>query len=206
MAPWIIGRSSGICAYVLLVALVVTGLSVAGPPRRGSGLVSRMRLHVALAAGTAVFTVLHVVVLVTDRYAGVGVVGALVPFGASYRPVATTMGLLGLWTGVAAGATAALAGRFTGRIWLPIHKLAVVALISVWLHGVYAGSDASALRWFYIGSGVMVALFAWWRYARRRPTDVDVHATFDARTTPMDVVEVHAVEPRTRTGLVTRGA
>jgi hypothetical protein len=115
------------------------------------------------------------------------------------------MGLLGLWTGVAVGATAALAGRLTGRSWWPIHKIAVVALIAVWLHGVYAGSDANVLRWLYVGSGLLVAVFAWWRYGKRRPSDVDVH-TADARLGSADLIETHANEAHARADLAKRGA
>jgi hypothetical protein len=116
------------------------------------------------------------------------------------------MGLLGLWTGVAAGGTAALAGRLTGRIWWPIHKVAVLALIAVWLHGVFAGSDAHVLRWLYLGSGILVALFAWWRYGKRRPSDVDVHGDAGGRPNGADVIEAHASESKIRDDLARRGA
>ena len=75
MAPWIIGRAAGVCSYLLLVALVLTGLVLSHPRRariRYPNPAARIRLHIALAAFTLVFTVLHVVVLATDRYAGVG--------------------------------------------------------------------------------------------------------------------------------------
>jgi hypothetical protein len=172
MAPWIIGRSSGICAYVLLVVLVLSGLRLAAPRRRSRPrVVSRLRLHAALAAATGIFTVLHVVVLATDPYAGVGLAGALLPFGANYRPVAVTMGVLGLWTGLAAGLSAAFAGRLGARVWWPIHKVAALALVAAWLHGVFAGSDTVVLRWGYVGTGAVVAFAAWWRYSARRPAE-----------------------------------
>ena len=96
MAPWILGRAAGICSYLLLVVLVLTGMLLSHPWRtrvRRPNTATRIRVHVALAAFTLVFTALHVIVLATDSYAGVGWWGALLPLHASYRPVATTLGL-----------------------------------------------------------------------------------------------------------------
>ena len=130
-----------------------------------------MRLHVALAVFTLVFTLLHVVVLATDRYAGVGLVGALLPLGSSYRPVAVTLGVLGLYAGLAAGLTAALAGRLAGRVWWPIHKVAAVSLVTVWSHGMLAGSDTPALTAMYAATGVAVGALAISRYTARTGRD-----------------------------------
>lgn len=173
-APWIIGRAAGVSAYLLLLGLVLLGLVLSHPWRTRIARPSpaaRIRLHVALAVFTLVFTVLHVVVLATDRYAGVGWWGAVVPMGASYRPVAVTLGVVGAWSGLLAGGTAALAGRLPARVWWPIHKAAVVSLVLVWMHGVLGGGDTSALRWLYILTGLLVAAVALSRYAARTPAD-----------------------------------
>jgi len=175
MAPWIIGRASGVAAYVMLVALVLLGLVLSHPGRARVSWPSsatRIRLHVTLAVFTLAFVVLHVVVLVTDRYAGVGVWGALAPMGASYRPIPVTLGVIGMWSGVLAGMTAASAHLIPVRVWWPLHKMAIGSLVLVWLHGVTAGSDTSALRLVYLATGVAVVLVAFWRYAARTPRDV----------------------------------
>ena len=57
-------------------------------------------------------TVLHIVVLATDKYAGVGWWGSFVPMGATYRPLPVTLGVIGLYAGLAAGITAAVKARF----------------------------------------------------------------------------------------------
>ena len=106
-APWILGRAAGLTAYVLLTALVCTGLFLAHPAaarfRRPHPLL-RLRLHAGLAAFTLAFLVLHVVVLATDRYAGVGWTGSVVPLASTYRPVPVTLGVLGLYSGVSQAA------------------------------------------------------------------------------------------------------
>jgi hypothetical protein len=174
-APWIVGRAAGITSYLLLIALVATGLLLAHPHRTRWRLPSpamRIRLHVAMATFTFVFVVLHVVVLATDSYAGVGFTGALVPMGAEYRPVAVTLGVIGLYSGLIAGITALLARGIASRIWWPLHKIAVVSLVLVWMHSVLAGSDTPALLALYLVTGGLVVALAVSRYVARTPADL----------------------------------
>lgn len=173
-APWIVGRASGMTGYLLLVALVATGLLLAHPWRyrwRVPSASLRIRIHVALASFTLVFVVLHVVVLATDSYAGVGILGALLPFGAQYRPAAVTLGVLGLYAGLAAGLTGMLAGGIASRVWWPIHKIAIVSLALIWGHSVWAGSDTPALLTTYLVTGAGVVALAVSRYTARTPAD-----------------------------------
>jgi hypothetical protein len=167
MAPWILGRAAGITSYLLLVGLVLMGLVLSHPVRarwRRPSSATRLRVHVALAVFTLVFTVLHIVVLATDSYAGVGWWGAFVPLGSTYRPVPVTLGVIGLYAGLAAGLTSAFSGRLPRSVWWPVHKVAVVSLVLVWLHGVLAGIDTPALLGMYAVTGVAVLLLAISRY------------------------------------------
>jgi hypothetical protein len=174
MAPWIVGRAAGVTAYLLLVLLVLTGLVLSHPWRsrfaRPSA-ATRIRLHISLAVFTLVFTVLHIVVLANDKYAGVGWHGVLVPMGAQYRPVATTLGVIGLWSGLLAGLTAAFAGRLPLRLWWPIHKVASVSLVLIWLHGVIGGGDTVALLSLYLITAAAVLAVAATRYSARTSGD-----------------------------------
>ena len=173
-APWIVGRASGITAYVLLVAVVTMGLLLAHPWRTRQhhpSTVTRIRLHAVLAGFTLAFTALHVIVLATDPYAGVGWTGALLPMGASYRPAPVTLGVIGLYSGLISGITAALAGRIAARAWWPLHKVSAAALVVVWLHGLLAGSDALALLLMYGLSGAGVIALAVSRYVATTPRD-----------------------------------
>lgn len=174
-APWIIGRAGGIAAYLLLVLLVTTGLVLSHPARsrlRRPSSATRIRLHVSLAVFTLALTVLHVVVLATDSYAGVGWRGTFVPMGSSYRPVPVTLGVVALYAGALAGLTAALSGqRVVSRVWWPVHKVAAGSLVLVWAHGVLTGIDAGHLLWLYLVSGAGVLALAGWRYTARTPAD-----------------------------------
>ena len=172
--PWLLGRASGLTAYVLLVVLVTTGLMLAHPwsrrVRRPTP-ATWLALHVALATFTLTFLVLHVVVLATDPWAKVGWPGALLPFASTYRPIPVTLGVLALWAGLLTGLTARLAGRFAARVWWPVHKVSIVVLLLVWAHSVLAGTDVELLRWFYVTSGIAVLALAVTRYGARTPAD-----------------------------------
>ncbi|HVU91413.1 MAG TPA: hypothetical protein VHC23_04220 [Jatrophihabitans sp.] len=171
MAPWILGRASGVVAYLLLTALVLLGITLSHPRRaaRGRSSPARMRAHVTLALLTLAALLLHVTVLATDRYAGVGWWGALLPMRSGYRPVGVTCGVVGVWLGVLAGVTAGLAGHLPVRLWFPVHRVAAATFALAVVHGVLAGSDRGALWAMYLATGLPTAGFAASRYAARRP-------------------------------------
>jgi predicted ferric reductase len=177
---WLLARSSGIVAYLLLTTVTIIGLHLAtGRSPRVSALAARMRgpgthrlsTHSVLALFAIIFTIVHVVVLAIDPWAKVGWMGALLPFGADYRPLPVTLGLLALWSALLSGVTAAAAGRIGGRAWSAVHVVAGLAWILAWGHGVFAGSDTGALLWMYVITGAVVIGFAVRRYARRTPDD-----------------------------------
>ena len=156
MLPWVLGRGLGIAGYLCLVALTAAGLWLRHPWRirwRRPAVEAQLRLHAVLAALTLALVVGHIVALVLDSYAGVGLTGAVAPGAASYRPFATALGTVAVYLGLLVGGSAALAGRLVGRAWLPVHRLAVGVLSLVWLHAVLAGSDATRLAPLYLATG-----------------------------------------------------
>jgi Ferric reductase like transmembrane component len=174
LAPWILGRASGFTSYTLIVLLVSMGLVLSHPASRRVRRPSpeaRLRIHLALAIFTLVFTVLHVVVLATDPFAGVGWRGVFVPMAASYRPVGVTFGVVAVYAGLITGVTAAFAGRWAGRIWWPIHKVSAVVLALVWAHGFWTGIDTASMVWFYLATGGLVLALALSRYLAKSPAD-----------------------------------
>lgn len=191
-APWILGRASGLTSYLLMTALVLLGLSMSHPDATAMQHPSprtRMRLHSSLAVFTLAFTALHIVVLATDPYAGVGWRGVLMPMASHYRPVAVTLGVVAVWSMLITGVSAALAGRLLARIWWPIHKVAVVAFVLVWAHGFMAGSDTRVLTTFYLATGVTVQLVALSRYTTRSSASRLAAVAHERRATTTRAVE-----------------
>lgn len=169
MPKWLLARAGGITAYLLLTLVTVVGLWLS---HRGKARLnphpSNIRLHVALVVFTLAFTVLHVVVLAIDEYAKVGIRGALIPMASEYKPVGVTLGLIALWSALISTFTAAFAGRFTGRIWLALHRVAGLAWLLAWIHSVLVGVDTPLLVGMYAFTGISVMLMAAWRYVASR--------------------------------------
>ena len=190
--PWLTGRALGIAAYFALTALVILGVWMRHPWRLRRPLVhseTRLRVHATLASATIALVAGHVVSLASDKYAGVGWIGAVVPFTATYRPTAVALGVIAMLFMVLLFSTARSAGRLGARHWLAYHRLAVANFVLVWFHGVMAGTDTSALRLVYVITGGAVVFLTMTRYAlaRRVREEEDALApvtTASTRTTP----------------------
>lgn len=168
MPKWVLARASGISSYLLMLLVTLVGLILSHPHRaqwKWPSVVTRLRLHVSLAMFTITFTILHLVVLALDEYAKVGWLGALIPMQSEYRTVPVTLGVIAFWSTVTAAVTAGLSGRFpAGKLWWPIHKVALAAFLMAWTHGVLAGSDTAGLLPLYMVTGGLLLLTALWRY------------------------------------------
>jgi len=171
--PWITGRALGIAAYLALTALVALGVWLRHPWRLrrpfGHG-ETRLRLHATLATATVALVIGHLVSLASDRYAGVGWVGAFVPGLSKYRTFAVSLGVIALFFIGLLFVTARTAGRRGARHWSTYHRFATLTFVLIWFHGVLAGTDTTALRTLYVTTGVGVGVLALTRHgsARRR--------------------------------------
>jgi hypothetical protein len=76
-----------------------------------------------------------------------------------------------------------LAGRISRRAWWPIHKVAIVSLVLVWLHGILAGIDTPVILAMYVVTGGLVVFLAVSRYTTRT-----------ARSEVRELAEVRAAE------------
>lgn len=158
--PWITGRALGLAGYLALTALVVLGIWMRHPWRFRWPIghaETRLRAHAALGIATVALIVGHLVFLATDRYAGVGWLGAFIPGMSHYRQTAVGLGVGAFELLLLIAATARLAGRRGTRHWRAIHGLATLTFAMTWFHGVLAGTDTAALRPLYVVTGTAVA-------------------------------------------------
>jgi methionine sulfoxide reductase heme-binding subunit len=175
MRLWLAGRATGITAYVLLTILVVFGLVLSHPVNQSTWKVSKRLFpwHENLFVFVVAFLAAHVVSLVLDPYAGVGVQGAFIPGLSSYRSVPVALGSLGMYALLIMGVTARYTRLLPSGWWLKLHRLAFVAFILGWTHGILAGTDSDAFRPLYVVTGLAVlaaAAYRYWVARRRRPT------------------------------------
>jgi predicted ferric reductase len=171
--PWLVARATGITAYLLLAAQVTAGLVMSHPTNLSTWKQSKRLFpwHEHLAVFALAFLVLHVALLAVDRYAHVGVLGALVPGLSGYRPPAVAVGTIALYSLLITAASARWTKLFPAGVWLKIHRLSAVAFALAWAHAILAGTDGGPLQPLYLATGLpIVALIAhrWW-VVRVRP-------------------------------------
>ena len=175
MRLWLAGRATGLTAYVLLTLLVSLGLVLSHPVNQTTWKLSKRLFpwHENLWVFVVAFMAAHIVSIVLDPYAGVGVQGTFVPGLSSYRSVPVALGSLAMYALLATGLTARYTKLLPAGWWLKLHRLSLGVFILAWTHGILAGTDSDALRSLYVVSGVIVvgaAAYRYWVGKRRRPT------------------------------------
>ncbi len=146
MTVWYTARGAGLAALLALTVATALGalgaVKVANPATR----VVMQYVHRTAAALGLSLLVLHVSMILLDAQAGVGVVGALVPFASGYRPNTVALGSLALYTFLLVAALGAARGRLTRsersvRLWRRTHTLSYVGWGLAMLHGFRTGTD-----------------------------------------------------------------
>jgi len=165
-ALWYVTRAAGIVAYLLLWLSTVWGLGVAS--KIFDPLLHRaftFDAHEFLSLLAIGFTLLHVVVLLGDRYLPFSVTQVLIPFSAPYRPLWVGIGVVGLYLTLLVTVTFYLRRWISQKAFRAIHLLSFLAYLGVTLHGLYAGTDSAlwATQLMYAGTAlVIVFLTVYW--------------------------------------------
>jgi hypothetical protein len=175
MRVWLAGRATGITAYVLLTVLVSLGLILSHPTNQSTWKLSKRLFpwHENLFVFVVAFLVAHIVSIILDPYAGVGIAGSFVPGLSAYRSAPVALGTLGLYAALVSGITGRWSSLLPRGLWLKLHRFALVAWIVSWLHGLLAGTDSSTLVPLYVGTGLVVMLagaYRYWVSKKARPT------------------------------------
>ncbi len=158
--PWIIARSAGLAALVLLAGLVVLGTLMSHPINRAFWKQTKSMLvwHRYLSTFVFAFVLVHIVAIVMDKYAHVSIIGALVPGQAGYRATAVALGTVALYAMALTALSASYAQKLPPKLWLYIHRGAMLVFALAWTHGMLSGSDSIALRFMYFGlAGIVLA-------------------------------------------------
>ena len=157
MTIWYTARGAGLAALILLTLATTLGalgsVKLARPELR----VLTQYLHRTAAALGLGLLVVHIGAILLDAKAGVGLVGAIVPFASSYRPGSVAFGSLALYTFLLVAALGAARGRMAGsvrgaRVWRGFHLLAYVGWGLAMYHGFFSGTDSSVtwVRGLYV--------------------------------------------------------
>jgi sulfoxide reductase heme-binding subunit YedZ len=170
---WIIARSTGTAALVALTLSVLSGMALRSGAlawlshnrgvRAVHDLTSLLWLPLAIA---------HVIALLLDPYAKVGLVDLLVPFRVSYGSFAIGLGTISLQLVAIVLLSTWLRASLTQQGWLAIHRLSYVAFVAAFAHGLLAGTDLAqpvlaALAWV-VGAVLLIVAFRRLTAAKRR--------------------------------------
>jgi sulfoxide reductase heme-binding subunit YedZ len=162
MTIWLTARTAGLLALTLLTATTCLGVlafrSGGAGQRYAAQYVHRLTASLGLGA-----LVLHVVTIVADSYAHVGLTGAIVPFTAGYRPTWVGLGTIAGYLVLIVAALGFARGRLAGsggwaQAWRAVHALAYAAWVLAVAHGFASGTDSGRpwARFVYLGCLVAV--------------------------------------------------
>jgi DMSO/TMAO reductase YedYZ heme-binding membrane subunit len=116
--------------------------------------------HRYLALLVAGFVVLHLLSLVFDPLIPFAPLNLLLPIAEPYRPLATTLGVLGLYCLVAVAVSSWLRRYIAHATWRTLHYASFAVFVLITAHGLLAGSDSGEawMRLVYLGAAILVAL------------------------------------------------
>ncbi len=140
---WYLNRATGTVLLVLLTLVLVLGvLATFGRAGRGVPRFLTQALHRNLSLLTVALLLAHVSSAVLDSFVDIRWWQAVVPFGASYRPVWLGLGAVALDVIAVVVATSLVRTRLGHRGWRAVHLLGYVGWAAAVVHGVGIGTDA----------------------------------------------------------------
>jgi len=172
---WLASRAAGLIGLVLLAFQVVVGLVLSHPVNKTTWKLSKRLFpwHENVWIFVLGFLAAHIVSIVVDPFAGVGIGGAFIPGLSSYRSAAVAVGTLSLYALLVTGLTARHTKILPAGAWLTIHRVGIVVFVLAWMHGLLAGTDSMALLALYAALGCVVggaAAYRYWVTRQGRPT------------------------------------
>jgi sulfoxide reductase heme-binding subunit YedZ len=105
----------------------------------------------------------HVVALLFDRYAQIGVLDLIIPFGVSYGRVAIGLGTISFQLILIVLISTWLRSSLTVGQWRGFHRLSYIAFAAAFAHGIMSGTDlanpvVASLAWITAAAVALVAL------------------------------------------------
>jgi len=172
---WLVARAAGFTTLLLLALQISLGLVLSHPTNKSTWKLSKLLFpwHENAWVFVLAFLAAHVVSIMADEYADVGIIGALVPGLSEYRSPAVALGTMALYALLVAGVTARYTKLLPAGTWLKLHRVSLVVFALAWLHGVLAGTDSVIASGFYGATGTLVlgaSAYRYWVSRQARPT------------------------------------
>ena len=157
--PWYVARAAGLVSWGLLAAATLWGLALStkalGPRPRPNWLLD---MHRWLGGTALAFTGVHVLALLLDQYVHFGPMQLLVPFAATWHPVAVAWGVVSIYLLLAVELTSLVRARISKRVWRRVHTASFLLFVTATVHGLTAGTDMRAPLFRFVSLAVTAAV------------------------------------------------
>lgn len=160
---WVLARVAGLSSYAALAVALITGIALRSAVLDWMGSNRALRaLHEYTTVLWIPLAVIHLLSLLLDKTARIGVLDIVVPFHSSYGTLAIGLGALSVDILLVVTVTAFFKRQMKKSVWLWLHRLAYLAFALAFLHAVLSGTDfsdplVSAITW---AAGAMLLLLA----------------------------------------------
>jgi sulfoxide reductase heme-binding subunit YedZ len=151
---WITSRAAGVVVLLASSAAVMLGLMMSG--RLTGGRAASFRVaHESLSLAAITALVVHAGALLGDGFLSPSLAEVTIPFASGYKPLWTTMGIVGGWMLVILGLSYYVRGRIGPARWRRLHRFTALAWLLGVVHGLMEGTDAGQ-AWFLVTAAAVV--------------------------------------------------
>jgi predicted ferric reductase len=148
---WFLSRGSAIAAYWILWLSMAMGIAITNKMAKiWPGISLTYEIHQFTSILGLGFALFHALILIGDRYIAYNIFQVLVPFASqNYRPTWVGLGQLGFYSWAVVTLSFYVRKQIHQKTWRSIHYLSYASFLGVMLHGIFSGTDSSAL-WIQI--------------------------------------------------------
>jgi len=140
---WLLTRSAGVGAYLMLYLAVAWGLlATTSLVTKRVSKRSSTAFHGFVASAGLFLLALHLTGLLLDRFVRFDLLDLVIPFLSSFRPFALALGIVAMFATVIVLASSWTRKLLPAAWWRSVHLLAVPTFAMALLHGLLAGSDS----------------------------------------------------------------
>ena len=159
---WYISRAAGLMGYLLFWLSTIWGFAVSS--KILDAFLERSftyDFHEHLSLLSIGFILLHVAVLLFDKYEPLSMLEILVPFVSAYRPFWVGIGIIGFYLTILVTITFYIRDRISMQAFRKIHYLSIAAFIGSFAHSLYSGTDSTItwVQWMYWGTFLSTVFF-----------------------------------------------
>jgi len=168
---WLVSRSSGIVAFVLITISVLIGLTMAGKPVREPQFTKSLRaVHEQTALAGLIAIAVHGLAIFLDPWLKPGITGVTIPFALGVHTFWTGLGVIAGYLAMLLGLSFYLRRQIGARLWRKAHRATIAVYVLGLFHALGAGSDTGSLLFlcFAAATAVPIAILFVYRIGAER--------------------------------------